>query len=282
MATADSIATDGPFPLVVYSHGSGGLRYIHSNYTETIASHGYVVVAPDHTGNTSLELIAGNADDPDVIAFNRPNDISNLLDAVLDPASAAGAFTPAIDAERIAVTGHSFGGYTAYAMVVGHDNPAGNIEPDDRVDAIIALAPATGNGLLSDERLASISVPTMIIVGTDDATTPVDPNVDRPWELSTASPSYRVELVAAEHQTFTDVCDYQDFLPTLDAVPDIITSTIDDFAEAGCQPDDMPIERAQELTNTFALRFLDEVFSGGETVVTDLSTIPDDVLFGTK
>ena len=55
-ATPDALATDGPFPLVLYSHGSGGLRYIHSSYTETIASHGYVVVAPDHTGNTACLL----------------------------------------------------------------------------------------------------------------------------------------------------------------------------------------------------------------------------------
>ena len=32
-ADPSSISPDGPFPLVVYSHGSGGTRYIHSNYT---------------------------------------------------------------------------------------------------------------------------------------------------------------------------------------------------------------------------------------------------------
>jgi len=39
-ATADQIAPGGPYPLVVYSHGSGGLRYIASYYTEAIASYG--------------------------------------------------------------------------------------------------------------------------------------------------------------------------------------------------------------------------------------------------
>ncbi len=281
-ADASAVSADGPFPLVVYSHGSGGLRYIHSNYTETLASHGYVVAAPDHTGNTSLELIANNPDPFEVIAANRPTDIRNLIDALEDPASAAGAFTASIDADRIAVTGHSFGGFTAYATVIGHDNPAGAIEPDERVDAIITLAPATGEQLLSDERLAAIDVPNMVIVGTDDKTTPVDPNVTRPWELSTFSPAYRVELLAAEHQTFTDVCDYQEFLPQLEGVPEFISAVIDDFAQDGCQPGDMQIDRAQALTNTFALRFLAEVFAAGDPLGSAEVAALEDVAFETK
>ena len=49
----------GPFPVVIYSHGSGGLRYIASDYTEAIASYRYIVVAPDHTGNTAVDRLVG-------------------------------------------------------------------------------------------------------------------------------------------------------------------------------------------------------------------------------
>ena len=157
-ADATSLSPDGPFPLVVYSHGSGGLRFIHSDYTETIASHGYVVVAPDHTGNTAVERIAETSDDSAVIALNRPLDISAVIDAFLDPADAETApFQPAIDTEQIAVTGHSFGGFTTYATTSGFENEQGVVEADDRIDAIIPLAPAVGSGddasLLSDEDL---------------------------------------------------------------------------------------------------------------------------------
>ena len=55
VAGAELVAAEGPFPLVVYSHGSGGLRYIASYYTEAIASYGYIVAAPDHTGNTAVD-----------------------------------------------------------------------------------------------------------------------------------------------------------------------------------------------------------------------------------
>ncbi len=282
-ATVADASTDGPFPLVVYSHGSGGLRYIHSNYTEAIASHGYVVVAPDHIGNTALERITESSDPTEVIAFNRPTDISAVLDATLDPASPEiGDFTSMIDGESIAVTGHSFGGFTAYAMAIGHDafEDQPEVAADERVDAIIPLAPAAG--FFSDERMSTMSIPSMVIVGTDDKTTPVDPNVTVPWALIDTPTSYRVDLVAAEHQTFTDVCDYQAFLPTLEAPQQIVIDTIEANAQEGCLADDMPIERAQELTNTFAIRFLNEVFAGGDPIDPAITAFPDDVIFDAK
>jgi predicted dienelactone hydrolase len=264
-AGADQVAADGPFPLVVYSHGSGGLRYIHSDYTETLASHGHVVVAPDHTGNTAVEQFLGTEDDTALIAATRPADVIAVIDAMTDPADpAAGAFAAAVDAEHIAVTGHSFGGFTTYAVVSGYETAAGAIAADDRVDAIIPLAPAVGGregpALLTDDQLAAVDVPALVIVGTDDKTTPVEPNVERAWELTASDPHYRLELVAAEHQSFTDVCDYQAAAEAGQELSAPVLAVIETFAVAGCAEGDMPIDRVQELTNTFALRFLASVF----------------------
>jgi predicted dienelactone hydrolase len=282
-ATPDQIAPDGPFPLVMYSHGSGGLRYIASYYTEAIASHGYVVAAPDHTGNTAADRLLGSEAEFDVTALNRPNDVTAVIDAMIDPASTeTAAFVAAIDPESIAVTGHSFGGFTALAMPGGYENPLGSFVADERVDAVIPLAPATGDGtrLMSDAGLESIEIPMLVMVGTNDQTTPVDPNVTRIWDLAASQPLVRVELVDAEHQSFTDVCDYQTFLPTLgDAVPAPVIETIDAQATEGCAAGAMPIERAKELTNTFAINFLESVFRDGELISDATTTLPDDVLF---
>lgn len=66
----------------MYSHGSGGQRYLASDYTETISSHGYIVVAPDHTGNTAIERVAQVPIDRDRVALDRPLDVIAVIDAM--------------------------------------------------------------------------------------------------------------------------------------------------------------------------------------------------------
>ena len=269
-ATAESIAANGPFPLVIYSHGSGGLRYIHSNYTEALASNGYIVAAPDHIGNTAVDRLAGSEAPGLVTAFNRPNDVTRVINAFLDPENIEMVgFVANLNPSQIAVTGHSFGGFTSYAMASGFDNENGEFVADERVGAIVTLAPAASEGLLSNERLASIEIPTLVIGATDDDTTPIDPNVTRPWELTSSELSYRLDLTAAEHETFTDICTYLAFLPTLESPAQIVVDALEARTEAGCDADDMPIERAHAITNTFAVSFLNSIFKGGTAIALD-------------
>ena len=281
VAKADQLDTTEKFPLVVYSHGSGGLRYIHSSYTEALASNGYVVVAPDHTGNTAVERITNGSAPANEIAFNRPQDVRRVIDAFLDPAHpTAGPYASHIDADKVVVTGHSFGGFTTIALAAGFTNDLGTTLVDKRVKAIIPIAPAASKELLPDTTLSSISVPMMVLVGTNDKTTPVDPNVTRLWSLSKNALAYRVELVAGQHQTFTDICAYQTFLPKLANVPEVITKTIDSFAAEGCAPGDIGARRAAELTNSYVIRFLDQVFRNGPAL--SATANPKDVIFAAR
>ncbi len=284
-APTDAVATDGPFPLIVYSHGSGGVRYIHSDYTETLASHGYIVVAPDHTGNTAVELALGTSDDGNVIAFNRVSDVRAVIDVMTDPNGRVD-LAASVDADKVAITGHSFGGFTSYAAVSGYTNDIGSVSADDRIDAIIALAPAVGArdgaALLSDDDLGRIGVPSLVLVGTEDTSTPIEPNVERAWELTTSSPHHRVEMVAAAHQSYTDVCDYIAAFEAGQPVTEPVRELVESFGEAGCAEGQMPIDRVKELTNTFALRFLDSVFTGSEMIDPATTTAGPDVIHRVK
>ena len=61
------LGDDGPYPLIVFSHGNGGLGVQSFFLTEYLASHGYVVVCPDHTGNSLLTELPGGV----VVAHQR-------------------------------------------------------------------------------------------------------------------------------------------------------------------------------------------------------------------
>jgi predicted dienelactone hydrolase len=253
-AIADAPMAQGePFALIVYSHGSGGLRYISSFMTEQLASYGFVVAAPDHIGNTAVERITNSSAPFEQIQLDRPADITAVIDQMLSPTDASmQQFAGVIDAERIGVVGHSFGGYTALAMASGHTNSLGAVGKDSRVGAIVGLAPAST--MLTDEELSSITIPTMLIVGSDDTTTPLDPETTRPFSLVSSTDKYKVVLDKAAHQSFTDICDYGAQLRSLNA-PQVILDTVDSQAAEGCPTNFMPIERAHELTNAYTLSF---------------------------
>ena len=49
-------ATDNGWPVIVMTHGDAGSRYNMETAVEYLAAHGYVVIAPEHTGNSPYSL----------------------------------------------------------------------------------------------------------------------------------------------------------------------------------------------------------------------------------
>jgi hypothetical protein len=93
----------------------------------------------------------------------------------------------------------------------------------------------------------------------------VVPNVTRAWELSNSDPLYRVELVAGQHQSFSNACRWVELVPTWpQELQDLAGPFLTSQAASGCGEGIMDIDRAQDLTNTFAISFLESIFRDGE------------------
>ena len=48
--------SDTPWPVIVMSHGDAGSRYNMESLTEHLAANGYIVIAPEHTGNSPYSM----------------------------------------------------------------------------------------------------------------------------------------------------------------------------------------------------------------------------------
>jgi predicted dienelactone hydrolase len=218
LAARDADAAVGSFPVVAFSHGFGSHRRQSTFLCTHLASRGYVVVAPDHTGNTVRELIAtamGGRRSPVAIATlldDRPADVSLAIDHAL--AACAGA-----DASRIGVTGHSFGGWTALAA----------ISRDDRIRAAVPLAPAGGASSATDPRLLferldfdwNREVPTLFIVAELDSVLPL---ASMPALYDPVRSQKRMVVIErADHMHFCDAVEriHEMFrmLPRVEGVP---------------------------------------------------------------
>lgn len=249
--TGSPASTEGPFPVVVFSHGSGGLRQQSATILETVASHGFVVVAPDHPGNTAIDQLVGTQTAPKLTATNRVLDVGVVLDRLEDQEIAAGL----VDNEKVAVMGHSFGGFTALAAAGGYDGIAG----DPRVDAIVPLAPFSE--LLSDADLESISVPMLVVTGSDDRTTPVENQSTRP--VNRAGGESRLVLIdGAGHSSVTDVCAIAEAIENGgDAVPAGAADAVRAQLGGSCD-DPAALAQAFDVTEHYSVAFLRSVLLG--------------------
>lgn len=250
------VSRDGPFPLIVFSHGSNGIRFQSYFLMEALASHGFVVVAPDHAGNTAIDPISGTADPFPVVAVNRPLDVSFTIDVMLarneDPLD---AFRGRIDPKQIGVSGHSFGAFTALAMASGFTT----VPADPRVRVIAPISPAAE--LLGDPELRSIRVPMLVLGGTSDVTTPIEPNSVRAFGLPKARPRYRVDIEKAGHNSFTNICDIGDALIGAGLPPALAQFLLGSLDE-GCAPELIGIDEAHHLTRFYVVAFFQRHLAG--------------------
>lgn len=260
MAASDDlpVSTDSTFPLLVFSHGSRGINIQSTRLMEALASHGFVVVSVEHTGNTNDD----SSDSPEVAGSRRVPDVSFMIDTFLGRNSIPGdPFQARLDAENIGVLGHSFGGGTALGMLAGFYGAP----PDPRVDAVMPISVEVFDRF-SDEALAAVAEPVLFLGGTEDESVPIE-NHDYGFDALTGSGAvYQVDVTGANHNHFAVICDIGNTLIEngigQDSWPAIGAEALLAPYEAACAEGAFPIEVVQRIQSTYAVAFFRRYLRG--------------------
>lgn len=235
---------DEKYPLIVFSHGQGGIRWQSTFYTVTLASHGYVVVSPDHQGNTLDYLLRDELSPTYEGIEDRPADASILIDEFT--ALPADHFLAGrIDAEQVGVTGHSFGAITSFRTAAF----------DDRVKAIVPQTPGfTDLALLGIPNEQKIEIPTLVQASMLDQTLPWEDNI--PYTRTrVGGPQVHFDLKTGGHFSYSDLCRFD-----LEAMaPALGFGEVAEVVGDGCGEGAPSADKALPLINQFAVGFFNGV-----------------------
>jgi predicted dienelactone hydrolase len=244
----------GPFPLVIFSHGHGAMRWQSTYLTVALASHGYVVAAPDHEHDLFSDLVRAQLADTAFSFANRPLDVRYVINR-LSRLPMGDPLTGVIDLSHVGVVGHSFGALTAFRVTA--------IDP--RVQAIVPQAPVTTDISLLGYSMTP-HVPVEIMGAKLDQTLPYDTNVTPSWMWAT-NPKWLLTLNTAGHFTFSDLCQFDlaslsDHLTLTINIPGANADSIKKVLGDGCGSVAPPASVALPLIDHFAIGFFNGQLRG--------------------
>jgi predicted dienelactone hydrolase len=193
----------GLLPVVLFSPGFGGPRVGYQILAEDLASHGWLVVAVDHTGEVPIEFPHGkivpatpglNPFSDASVRTRRVGDLRFLLHRLRKRTTGVGAIlrrlargaTPARpDVHRVGVVGHSLGGATAASTMLA--------EPTIR-------AGVNFDGLMFDRVVKTgLSRPFMLLDAENGF------GLQKEFYGHLRGPRLAVEVAGAAHLSFTDI-----------------------------------------------------------------------------
>ena len=169
----------GPYPVMIFIHGTGGYRAQSLRQVTHWASHGYVVMAMDHPGLNLGDLLSFQT------AQNLTGDITVMLDALGTLDGDLAFLDGHIDLDNLAMSGHSAGG-TAIKNE-GH-----------RAKVLIPMA---ADGTTPGDMLAY----SVILAAEDDAIISYS-STQNDYDQSPA-PKLFAGFAAAGHLLFSDICE---------------------------------------------------------------------------
>lgn len=197
---------EGGYPVHVHSHGYSAYGGASAHLFRRYASHGWVVASPDHTGNT---IDAHQDRMPTGYNWVRIQDLTATLDLVHEELDVR---------DEALVSGHSYGGYTAYGAAGGtldlehwqqqceehqdcDDNDLVQFErgaADPRFTSVMAIA-GSGWGRIAPEGYEALQGPAMMLTGGDDGWS----GEQSIWDETSAAPLVWVHFEDVCHNGFT-------------------------------------------------------------------------------
>lgn len=190
-------------PLVVFSHGFTGVNTQSAWLMRAFADAGYFVVAPNHqdaTGNGRRDKTKPIPDilDPsswtDASFADRGEDIRHLVEAMKNDSK----WKSKVDFTRLALVGHSLGGYTVLGLAGGW--PSWKMQG---VKAVLALSPYA-HPFNYNGSLKTVRTPIMYQSGSADlGIAPFLKGSEGSFQR-TNSPTYLIEIAGAAHLAWTN------------------------------------------------------------------------------
>lgn len=205
----------GSFPVIIFSHGTGGSQESFSYLGKFWASHGYVCIHPTHLGSDlsilqkiGLQALLEITNQPESW-LERPQDISFLIDSLSELEQQIPALRGKINQSFIGVSGHSYGAYTtmllAGAIIEMPGVKAASLGRDDRTWVFLPISPpGTGRLGLNDCSWDKIAAPVMSISGTKDQGWEGEPPTWRmeAFKYMQTGDKYHVLIKGANHFSF--------------------------------------------------------------------------------
>ena len=203
---------EGPFPVIVFSHGAFASKDAYWALGEYWASYGYVSIHPSHDDSRQdsgyrgglIQVIRDSR-----LWESRPTDISFVIDSLGQIEKLVFALRDKLDRSRIGVGGHSYGAYTAEAIggatVTMPGEGAARSFADKRVKAVVIMSPqGEGEMGLTAHSWDGMRLPTLFMYGSLDFGTQRRTPAWRsqPFYKGPAGDKYDVELKRATHFTF--------------------------------------------------------------------------------
>ncbi|HVU00593.1 MAG TPA: hypothetical protein VHE30_02535 [Polyangiaceae bacterium] len=185
------VAPRGPFPVILYAHGFLSSRVESGDLKQHLASHGYVVIAPD------FPLSNGNA--PGGPTFrdlsNQPGDLTFVLSSARALGGADQPLADALDRTLIGVAGLSLGGATTLLAVY---------HPELYVPGVRAAVAFAPPACFFGDAMYVRSVPTVVLGGSSDELVPFD-SIQFGVARVAPPPLEVVKLVGATHTGFLGI-----------------------------------------------------------------------------